>query len=236
MIGIRSFQRKPLFEMSLRWASISSELTPNPDATMFWINQKADILGPNARTISFKDRYSCSISPIAGALFKVNGVSSVMLGSNYITVTKKPDFDWQVVKPSIELVLSQFIDSGIPLVRPDAIERIEAPSTDSSKPTETSGADSVEDQIKRLIAERVQPFVQQDGGDIEFVSFDEKSGVVYVHMQGACKGCPKSMITLKLGIERMLKHYVPDVVGVIDVGSTSDSGTPDNEKSKEFGP
>ncbi len=162
-------------------------------------------------------------------------MSSVMLGSNYITVTKKPDFDWQVVKPSIELVLSQFIDSGIPLVRPDAIERVEVPSTESTKSTtQASETESTEEAIKRLITERVQPFVQQDGGDIEFVSFDEKSGVVYVHMQGACKGCPKSMITLKLGIERMLKHYVPDVVGVIDVGSTSDST--DSEKSKEFGP
>ena len=233
MIGVRRFQRSSLFATSLRWASISSELTPNPDATIFWVNQKADILGPSAKTISFKDRYSCSVSPIAGALFKVNGVSSVMLGSNYITVTKNPDFDWQVVKPSIELVLSQFIDSGIPLIRPDVVERIDTQPADSSQAAPSS-PETIEQQIRRLITERVQPFVQQDGGDIEFVSFDEKSGVVYVHMQGACKGCPKSMITLKLGIERMLKHYIPDVVGVIDVGSTSDS--PDAEKSKEFGP
>ncbi len=233
MIGIRGFHRNPVFAISSRWASISSELTPNPDATIFWIDQKNDVLGPNAKTISFKDRYSCAISPIAGALFKVNGVSSVMLGSNYITVSKKSDFDWQVVKPSIELVLSQFIDSGIPLIRPDAIERTDVPK---SSPTPQKGdiTSTTEDEIKRLIAERVQPFVQQDGGDIEFVSFDEKSGVVYVHMQGACKGCPKSMITLKLGIERMLKHYIPDVVGVIDVGSTSDAD--DKEASKEFGP
>ena len=236
MIAIRGFRRTPLFSVSSRWASVTSESTPNPDATIFWVNQKSDILGPNAKSISFKDRYSCSISPIAGALFKVNGVASVMLGPNYITVSKKPDFDWVVVKPSIELVLSQFIDSGIPLIRPDAIERTDTSSTSSTNQTTSNSSDSMstEEHIKQLITERVQPFVQQDGGDIEFVSFDEKSGVVYVHMQGACKGCPKSMVTLKLGIERMLKHYVPDVVGVIDVGSTSEPS--DSEKSKEFGP
>jgi Fe-S cluster biogenesis protein NfuA len=95
----------------------------------------------------------------------------------------------------------------------------------------------MDDQIRNLIAERVQPFVHQDGGDIEYISFDEKSGVVQVKMHGACKGCPKSMVTLKLGIERMLKHYIPDVVAVEDIGTPlSDISDGDKEKAKEFGP
>lgn len=156
----------------------------------------------------------------------MSGVDSVLLGPQHVTVTKKKEFDWQVVKPSVELVLSQFFDSGIPIVRPESVVRVAA--------EEPVAPVSLEDKIKALIGERVRPFVEQDGGDIEFVDFDEKSGVVRVRMQGACKGCPKSMITLKMGIERMLKHYIPDVVGVIDIGGDDD--VKDEEKSKEFGP
>jgi len=207
---------------------------------MFWVNKGSDILGKDAKSISFHDRYSCTVSPLAGALFKVNGVSSVMLGSNYVTVMKKQGFDWQVVKPSVELVLSQFMDSGIPIIRPDVVERTtsatELPKTDQGSETPSKEL-SIEDQIKNLIAERVQPFVQQDGGYIDFVHFDEKSGLVQVKMQGACKGCPKSMVTLKLGIERMLRHYIPDVVAVEDVGEKlTQVSEEEREKAKEFGP
>ena len=150
----------------------------------------------------------------------------MLLGPNHVTVTKKKEFDWQVVKPSIELVLSQFFDAKIPIVRPGSVEMVE----EAKHASDSTVPQSVDDQIKALISERVRPFVEQDGGDIEFVSFDVKSGVVRVKMQGACRGCPKSKITLKIGIERMLKHYIPDVVGVIDEGSE------EGEESKEFGP
>ena len=136
---------------------------------------------------------------------------------------------WQVVKPSVELVLSQFIDAGIPIVRPGTVETV-APPSDTTSSTDAP----VVVRIKALIAERVQPFVAQDGGDIEFLSFDEESGVVRVRMHGSCKGCPKSAITLKMGIERMLKHYVPEVVGVINEESPSEPTT--TEDDKVFGP
>jgi NFU1 iron-sulfur cluster scaffold homolog, mitochondrial len=195
---------------------------------MFWVDRGADILGKGIKSVVFQDRYSCTVSPLAAALFKVNGVSSVLLGPNYITVTKKSEFDWQVMKPSIELVVSQIMDAKIPLIRSDLLEQEHpTPSPDLSTPTDTAS------QIQQLIRDRVQPFVQQDGGDIEYVSFDEKSGVVSVRMHGACKGCPKSMITLKMGIERMLKHYVPDVVGVVDIGADEPV---EEQHSKEFGP
>ena len=214
-----------------RLASVMSEQTPNPESTLFWIEKGADVLGKGAKSISFESRYACQNSPLASALFKINGVGSVLLSSNSITVTKKKEFEWQVVKPSIELVLSQFVDSGIPFIRPGSVEK-----TESATPASPEfPADSIEAKIKDLITERVQPFVVQDGGDIEFVSFDEKSGVVKVKMHGACKGCPKSMVTLKMGIERMLKHYVPEVVGVIDVGGDAPP-VEDTEKAKEFGP
>lgn len=205
-----------------------AEQTPNPQSTVFTVSNESVILGKGARSISFEDRYSCQSSPLASALFKVTGVSSVMLGVSSVTVTKKPEFDWGVVRPSVELVLSQFIDSGIPVVRADAITR---ENCDGGEKELVSGTEA---RIKELIAERVQPFVAQDGGDLELVEFDEKSGVVKVRMHGACKGCPKSSVTLKLGIERMLKHYVPEVVGVVDVGSSSsEEGGP---QDKVFGP
>ena len=206
---------------------MKSELSPNPESTVFWVDQGKTILGEGSKSISFESRYSCADSPLAGALFKVNGVQSVMLGPASVTVTKQKEFDWNVVKPSVELVLSQFIDSGIPVIRPGVVEKVAEVS--STPPTEDS---STEEKIRHLIQERVQPFVAQDGGDVDFISFDEESGVVKVRMHGSCKGCPKSSITLKMGIERMLKHYIPEVVGVIDVGASE----PHGEDSKEFGP
>ena len=214
-----------------RFLSIRSELSPNPDSTVFWVEKGRTILGTGAKSISFENRYSCADSPLAAALFKINGIQGIMLGPESVTVTKRKDFDWQVVTPSVELVLSQFIDSGIPVVRPGVVEQVEQKPADSS-----STDDSLETRIRNLIQERVQPFVAQDGGDVDFVSFDEESGVVKVRMHGSCKGCPKSSITLKHGIERMLKHYIPDVVGVIDIGASETPATAGDEDSKVFGP
>ena len=214
-----------------RFLSIRSELSPNPESTVFWVEKGREILGSGSKSISFENRYSCADSPLAAALFKINGIQAVMLGPESVTVTKRKEFEWQVVSPSVELVLSQFIDSGIPVVRPGVVEKV------GNKPSETTTTDesSLESRIRNLIQERVQPFVAQDGGDVDFVSFDEESGVVKVRMHGSCKGCPKSSITLKHGIERMLKHYIPEVVGVIDIGA-SETSVPDSEESKVFGP
>ena len=223
--SICRINRGSRISISRSFANIVAEQTPNPQSTVFTVSNESVILGKGARSISFEDRYSCQSSPLASALFKVTGVSSVMLSVNSVTVTKKPEFDWGVVRPSVELVLSQFIDSGIPVVRADAITRDNRVGEEKELVSGTTEA-----RIKELIAERVQPFVAQDGGDLEFVEFDEKSGVVKVRMHGACKGCPKSSVTLKLGIERMLKHYVPEVVGVVDVGSE------EGEQEKVFGP
>lgn len=211
-----------------RWISVRSEQSPNPESTVFWVDREYAILGKDVKSMSFETRYSCADSPLASALFKINGVKSIMLSPSTVTITKLSQFDWQVLKPSVELVLSQFIDSGIPVVRPGIVQT-SIPIDDSRKDTD------IETKIRSLISERVQPFVAQDGGDIDFISFDEDSGVVKVRMHGSCKGCPKSTITLKMGIERMLKHYVPEVVGVIDEGSSEPSkDLTDDEKT--FGP
>ena len=151
-----------------------------------------------------------------------------------MTVTKKTEFDWSVVKPSVELVLSQFFDAGIPVVRPGAVQ--------SNEPKEPSTAEneSIESKIMSLIEERVRPFVQQDGGDLEFVSFDRESGLVQLRMQGSCRGCPKSAVTLKMGIERMLKYYIPEITSVINIDDGAQEKVElsdvDRDKAKEFGP
>ncbi len=199
---------------------------------MFWVDRGADILGKGVKSVVFQDRHSCGVSPLAAALFKVSGVSSVLLGSNYVTVTKKSEFDWEVMKPSIELVISQIMEAKIPIIKSNMLKKDESCSSSTST---SSSPESVDARIQELIRDRVQPFVQQDGGDIEYVSFDAETGAVQVRMHGACKGCPKSMITLKMGIERMLKHYVPEVVGVVDIGSTEEDEEP-SKTSKEFGP
>ncbi len=158
-------------------------------------------------------------------------MQSVLLGPTHITVTKKKEFDWSVVKPSVELVISQFFDAKIPIVRPGVIETV-------NPPTQKEGEDSVEKRITDLMEERVRPFVQQDGGDVEFVSFDPDSGLVKLRLCGSCSGCPKSNITLKHGIERMLRHYVPEVTAVMDVSPPPAPAATEEaqEKAKEFGP
>ncbi len=155
----------------------------------------------------------------------------VLLGPTHITVTKKKEFDWTVVKPSVELVISQFFDAKIPIVRPGTVETL-------TPPVRTEGEESIEKRITDLVEERVRPFVQQDGGDVEFVSFDSDSGLVKLRLCGSCSGCPKSNITLKHGIERMLRHYVPEVTAVMDVAPPPQpaGSEEEREKGKEFGP
>lgn len=196
------------FRVPVRFIAVHTETTPNPEALIFYLEKGKDVLGDQFKSKQFTDKYSCSSSPLAMSLFKIHGVDSVLLGSKHITIKKKPEMAWSLIKPNLELVISQFFETGMPVARPDSLE----PVSRDAKTTEIEG------RIKGLLQERVRPFVQQDGGDIEFVGFDEESGFVTVRLQGACSGCPKSAVTLKLGIERMLKHYIPEITAVINVG------------------
>jgi len=178
---------------------IQTEATPNP-ATLKFLPGRAVLEGSTA---DFPDAEAATRSPLAERLFEVAGVSGVFLGSDFITVTKQQDSDWQLMKPAILGVIMEHFTAGRPtlLDAPDAVD--EEVNVDE---------DPIVVQIKDLIDTRVRPAVAMDGGDIIFHRFED--GVVYLQMQGACSGCPSSSATLKVGIENMLRHYIPEVTEV----------------------
>ena len=184
---------------------IQTESTPNPATLKFLPGQS--VLGVG--TADFPSEDAAEGSPLAKRVFAVNGVTGVFLGNDFVTVTKDAATEWDHVKPSILGAIMEHFQSGDPVMAGEG----GAPSGHA----EHTGEDGeIVDQIKELLDTRVRPAVAQDGGDITFHGFDR--GVVYLHMQGACAGCPSSTITLKMGIENLLRHYIPEVTEVRPVG------------------
>lgn len=177
---------------------IQTEQTPNP-ATLKFLPGR-DVM--ESGTADFPDRESAGRSPLAERLFQIEGVTGVFLGADFVTVTKAEDKEWYLLKPAILGVIMEHFTAGRPVILAGAGEDEGASAEDSE----------VVRQIRELIDTRVRPAVAQDGGDIVFRSFED--GVVYLMMQGACSGCPSSTATLKMGIENMLRHYIPEVVEV----------------------
>lgn len=176
---------------------IQTEPTPNPSTLKFLPGR--DVMGRG--TADFLTAEGATSSPLAVRLFAVEGVSSVFLGGDFITVGKGGDVDWAVLKPQILAAIMEHYTSGQPVM------------VESASAAQGGEADSdIVKQIKELLETRVRPAVAQDGGDIIFRSFED--GIVYLHLQGSCAGCPSSTATLKHGIENMLKYYVPEVVAV----------------------
>ena len=186
---------------------IQTEQTPNPQTLKFLPGKVVMDEG----TVFFQNKDKISNSPLAKRLFNVDGVTSVFFGSDFITITKSDSLDWQVMKPEILGAIMDHFNSEEPIINNDA--------NDKGKESllENSNDSDIVKQIKELLDTRVRPAVAMDGGDIIYDSY--KDGIVYLHMQGACSGCPSSTATLKMGIENMLKHYVPEVreVRPIDV-------------------
>src|SRR6218665_1772391 len=183
---------------------IQTEATPNP-ATLKFLPGR-DVLVGEPR--DFRTRDSAIASPLATALFEVPGVEGVFLGSDFISVTKD-QAEWSHIKPAILGVIMEHFLSGKPVIG-DATEEVVA----TEEFFEPEDSETVE-VIKELLSTRVRPAVAMDGGDITFKGF--KSGTVYLHMQGACSGCPSSTATLKSGIENLLRHFVPGVEDVQQV-------------------
>jgi Fe-S cluster biogenesis protein NfuA len=175
---------------------IQTESTPNP-ATLKFIPGREVMAGGVA---DFRTAGEAAVSPLARRLFEIDGVEGVFFGSDFIAVTKG-EGEWQHLKPPVLGAIMEHYTSGAPLFDQGA---------DAAAPEEgESDDDEVVAQIKELLDTRIRPAVAQDGGDIAFHSFRE--GTVYLHMRGACAGCPASTMTLKQGIENMLRHYVPEV-------------------------
>jgi Fe-S cluster biogenesis protein NfuA len=178
---------------------IQTEPTPNP-ATLKFLPGRV-VMGQG--TANFTDPAASQRSPLAQQLFTLPGVTGVFLGADFITVSKDDGADWYQLKPSILGVIMEHFTAGQPVI-------LEAAGSDA--PAEEEDGDEVVQQIKELLETRVRPAVAQDGGDIIFHRYED--GIVYLHMQGSCSGCPSSTATLKAGIENMLRHYVPEVVEV----------------------
>lgn len=179
---------------------IQTEETPNPLTLKFLPGRVIMTEG----TADFPHRDAGKRSPLAAALFGVSGVSSVFYGGDFISVTKDESADWPLLKPSILGAIMEHFMLNAPLF------------TDGDKAAVSSEPDDpVVAEIKELLDARIRPAVAMDGGDITFDRFEE--GVVYVRLQGACSGCPSSTVTLKAGIENMLRHYIPEVIEVRSV-------------------
>lgn len=184
---------------------IQTESTPNP-ATLKFLPGLTVL---DAGTADFPAPDTAAKSPLARRIFAVDGVTGVFLGSDFVTVTKAETVLWDHIRPAILGAIMEHFHSGQP-----AIEGERAASAHA----EQDGPDAdIVKQIKELLDTRVRPAVAQDGGDITFHGFDR--GVVYLHMQGACAGCPSSTLTLKMGIENLLRHYIPEVTEVRPVAA-----------------
>ena len=184
---------------------IQTESTPNPATLKFLPGQSVMAAG----AADFPARDKAAASPLATRIFAVDGVEGVFLGPDFITVTKADDRDWAHLKPGVLGAILEHYQSGDQAVQGDesAVGHAEHDGPDAE----------IVGQIKELLDTRVRPAVAQDGGDITFHGFER--GVVYLHMQGACAGCPSSTMTLKAGIENLLRHYIPEVTEVRPVAA-----------------
>ena len=184
---------------------IQTEETPNPETLKFI----PGCVVMEEGTASFLALSDCYHSPLARRLLEIPGVLGVFFGADFITITKAANRDWYVLKPPILGIIMEHFVARLPVIVQDV--------TQSGAPVGSTGAshyllddqDPLVVQIKELIEMRVRPMVAQDGGDITLEGFED--GIVYVRLQGACSGCPSSSVTLKSGIENMLKYYVPEI-------------------------
>jgi Fe-S cluster biogenesis protein NfuA len=185
---------------------IYTESTPNPDSQKFVTNMH---LLPNF-VAEYRNKEAAAESELAQMLFDIPFVSGVFISNNFVTVTKKADYEWYEITPELKEAIKKFINSGRPVVS-ESLYRKGEPTEAVAEPNETE----VEAKIKELLDKYVKPAVESDGGHIAFRSFE--NGIVNLSLQGSCSGCPSSAITLKSGIEGLLKRMVPEVLEVVAV-------------------
>lgn len=183
---------------------VQTETTPNPDVLKFLPGQPV-----SEQAMEFRDEEEAAASPLAFALFRLDGVAGVFFGADYVSVTRTPEGpDWSGLKAQVLAEIMDHFVSGAPLLAEGAVAAGHAGGADDSE---------IVTEIKALLDERIRPAVAQDGGDILFDAFDEETGVLSLRMRGACSGCPSSSATLKAGVEQMMRHYVPEVIRVEQV-------------------
>ncbi len=187
--------------------SIYTEMTPNPETMKFVANK---LLYPG-KSVDFPDVESAKPSPLATELFGFPFIKAVFVASNFVTLTKTSETEWQDVIPSIRQFLKDYLEEGKPVVNEEEL----AATRPASSNEVSADDDDVVKRIKELLDNHVRPAVEMDGGAIQFKSYED--GTVNLSMQGACSGCPSSMITLKAGIEGMMKRMIPEVKEVVAI-------------------
>ena len=185
--------------------SIYTEMTPNPETMKFVANK---LLYPG-KSIDFPDEASAAPSPLAQELFGFPFVRGVFVASNFVTLTKMPETLWEEVIPTIRQFLKAYLEEGKAVINEDLV-----PSKPEDDTTTFSADDAdIVKRIKEMLENYVKPAVEMDGGAISFRGYDD--GIVKLMLQGSCSGCPSSMITLKSGIEGMMKRMIPEVKEVV---------------------
>lgn len=181
---------------------VTLEFTPNPNTLKYSVNRK--LLDSGALNITRKEDAAAK-SPLAAKLFEIPGIGAVMIGRDFVTVTKMEDGDWDVVHKRTSQTIEDHLGAELPIVHEGAL----------AASGHGGGESEAEGKIREILDKEIRPAVAMDGGDITFDRFE--AGVVYLHMQGSCAGCPSSTATLKMGIETRLKEAVPDVLEVVAV-------------------
>ncbi|AKD03232.1 NifU family protein [Pontibacter korlensis] len=194
-----------------KMVSVYAEANPNPESMKFVLNVQ---MLPDGQSVDYPNLESAIESPLAQELFNFDYVSRVFIASNFVTVTKSADLEWVKIIPELRTFLKSYVEAGGPIFN-------EGFSAAKAEPTAASGEASAEDteiakKVTDLLENYVRPAVEQDGGNISFKSYHD--GVVTVHLQGSCSGCPSATVTLKAGIENLLKRMVPEVKEVVADG------------------
>ncbi|XP_029960598.1 NFU1 iron-sulfur cluster scaffold homolog, mitochondrial [Salarias fasciatus] len=196
--------QNPLWAVPGRTMFVQTQDTPNPNSMKFLPGRTV----LEAGTMNFAGPRDAFCSPLARQLFRIDGVKSVFLGPDFITITKSDsNMEWKVIKPDVYAAIMDFFTSGLPVVNEDS-----QPSADTAP---SDDDDEVVAMIKELLDTRIRPTVQEDGGDVLYRGFED--GVVKLKLQGSCTSCPSSIVTLKSGIQNMLQFYVPEVESVEQV-------------------
>jgi Fe-S cluster biogenesis protein NfuA len=183
---------------------VSLEFTPNPNTLKYSVNR--DLLDSGRGALNFtRAEEAKQLSPLASKLFDIPGIRGVMIGRNFVTVTKADDGDWDVVHKSTSQLIEKHLSAGELIVNPGA--------ADGS--AHKGGSTEIENRIRAILDNEIRPAVAMDGGDITFEKYE--AGVVYLYLQGSCSGCPSSSMTLNMGIENSLKEAIPEVQEVVSV-------------------
>jgi Fe-S cluster biogenesis protein NfuA len=213
--------------LQCRTVFIQTENTPNPESIKFVPTGKTvlDLEDGTGYFVNKNDLMEDILkSPLCTQLFKIDGVKAVYLGADFVTITKYAENKWQFMRPEIFSCLMDFFETDQPALVDQPI------ITDT---TILDDDDEIVAMIKELIEQRIRPAVQEDGGDIRYVNFDENDGLVTVQLAGSCVGCPSSSVTLKQGVENMLMHYIPEVTSVVALEEEEeDGGGESGEKEK----